>query len=372
MKHLKESERSIKRKNKNIAKSKTKVKTKEKKVKVNKHSPKIKCGITIALTLLFTTLAVLFSFNVYNNTSGNMLNYTDKGSIDYTVNYKENEFYEEPVQKSKKLYPANLVDSIDLNLNYNLHYDNAVEYTYKYVVNADLYITNKNAKENEDTLIFEDKEELIRSEVKKGVATDVKINEKLSIPYEKYNSIAKAFIDEQGISAECYLDISFSVDTGGKYEDIKGINKNTNVKVKIPLCEKLIDINESAALKEDHGQFLSKGINMHWLVFVILMGLIAIMFLIISIKLAISCIPKLSPYEKKMKDIFRKYDQLIVKVKGIVNLDNNIIEVCTFEDLVNASDRILQPIKFYEIEKNEKSVFVIDNMYKEQYVYYIN
>lgn len=359
MKHLKENKNSIKRKDKNKAKI------------TNKYAKKIKCSVIVVLTVIFAILAVMFSFKVYDNTAGKTLNYSEKGNINYKVNLKENEFYEESVQKSNMTYVSSLIDTIDLNLNYTLHYDNAVEYSYQYVGNADLYITNKNANENEDSILFEDKEELVRSEMKKGTSSDIKVNENLSIPYEKYNSIVKAFAASQGIIPECYLDVSFLVSMDGKYEDIEGINKSTDVKLKIPLYEKLIDIDETGATKEDSGKFLSKGINMLWLVLAVLMGLTTIVFLIISIKLIIECIPKLPPYEKKLKDIFKKYDQLIVKSRGEINFDQNVTEVYNFEDLVNVSDRIQQPIKFYEILKNEESVFVVDNLQKEYYVYHI-
>lgn len=359
MKHFKASKHSNKHK------------IKRKIAIIDKYEEKIKCSIVVSLTVIFSILAVMFSFKVYDNTAGKALNYSDKGNIDYKVKLKENEFYEESVQKSNMTYVSSLIDTIDLNLNYNLHYDNVVEYSYQYVVNADLYITNKNAKENEDSILFEDKEELVRSEMKKGTSSDIKVNENLSIPYEKYNSIVKAFAASQGIIPECYLDVSFLVSMDGKYEDIEGINKNTDVKLKIPLYEKLIDIDETGATKEDSGKFLSKGINMLWLVLAVLMGLTTIVFLIISIKLIIECIPKLPPYEKKLKDIFKKYDQLIVKSRGEINFDQNVTEVYNFEDLVNVSDRIQQPIKFYEILKNEESIFVVDNLQKEYYVYHI-
>lgn len=341
-----------------------------KKEQVN-YTKKIKCSLTVILTACCAILAAVFFLKIHGNASENILNYSDKGNINYRVKLKENEFYKESIQKSNMTYVSSLIDSVDLNFNYNIHYDNVVEYSYKYAVNANLYITNKDAKENEDNIIFEDKEELIKSEVKKGNASDIKISENLSIPYEKYNSIVKAFASAQGITPECYLDISFSVNTDGKYEDIEGINKSTDVKLRIPLYEKLIDIDETGSTKEDNGSFLSKGKNMSWLALTILMSLITIVFLIISIKLIIECIPKLPPYNKKLKDIFKKYDQLIVKSKGEISFDQNAIYVYSFEDLVNVSDRIQQPIKFYEIIKNEESIFVVDNLQKELYIYHV-
>lgn len=60
-----------------------------------------------------------------------------------------------------------------------------------------------------------------------------------------------------------------------------------------------------------------------------------------------------------------------MKSKGAISFDQNAIYVYSFEDSVNVSDRIQQPIKFYEIVKNEKSIFVVDNLQKELYVYHV-
>lgn len=333
---------------------------------------KLKHISVIILTVIFCVLSLGSFFCAYNsNTSENTLNYSDKGAISYSVKLKENEFYEESVQKSNMSYVASLIDHIDINFDYDLKFDNNVACSYNYNINSNLYIANKNAKENEDNVLFVDKEELFRSTEISYNGNNIKISEKLSIPYEKYNLIAKDFASKNGISPDCYLDIDFIVNTKGSNEEIKDISKSTNVKLKIPLYEKLIDIDESEALKEDSGQFSSKNVNSLWLKISIFLSIITTIFLFISVKIILSNIPKSTFYQKQIKEIFKKYDQLIVKSKGKINLDTKTIEVHDFEDLVNVSDRIEQPIKFYEIIKNKESVFVVNNATQEIYVYYV-
>lgn len=358
-------------------KEKENEKLKSKEIKNNmrtqmgKYAKQIKCAVTIVLAIACAALTATFSSKVHDDTIKNKLNYSDKNKIDYHIDLKENPFYEEDTQKSNMSYISSLIDNVDLNFNYNLHFDDKVDYSYHYAVNANLYITDKNAKDSGDKVLFEDTEQLLESETKTGNAADVKISESLSIPYEKYNSIVQSFAGANGIAPTCYLDIKFSVNATGKFEDIDGISRNSETSLRIPLNEKLIDIDETAATKEDSGQFVSKGINVLWLIFAIVFGVLFALLLFRSIKSVKACLPNLKPYEKEIKDIFKKYDQLIVKSKRMFKVNENLTEVYAFEDLVNVSDRIQQPIKFYEIKSGEEAIFIVDNLQYEAYVFLV-
>lgn len=354
---------------------KEKLKSKEIKnnmrTQMGKYAKQIKCAVTIVLAIACAALTATFSSKVHDDTIKNKLNYSDKNKIGYHIDLKENPFYEEDTQKSNMSYISSLIDNVDLNFNYNLHFDDKVDYSYHYAVNAKLYITDKNAKDSGDKVLFEDTEQLLESETKTGNAADVKISESLSIPYEKYNSIVQSFASANGIAPTCYLDIKFSVNATGKFEDIDGISRNSETSLRIPLNEKLIDIDETAATKEDSGQFVSKGINVLWLIFAIVFGVLFALLLFRSIKSVKACLPNLKPYEKEIKDIFKKYDQLIVKSKRMFKVNENLTEVYAFEDLVNVSDRIQQPIKFYEIKSGEEAIFIVDNLQYEAYVFLV-
>ncbi len=338
---------------------------------MGKYAKQIKCAITVVLAIACAALTATFSSKVQEGTIRNKLDYSDKNKIGYHIDLKENPFYEEDTQKSNMSYISSLIDNVDLNFNYNLHFDDKVDYSYHYAVNAKLYITDKNAKDSGDKVLFEDTEQLLESETKTGNAADVKISESLSIPYEKYNSIVQSFASANGIAPTCYLDIKFSVNATGKFEDIDNINRSSETSLRIPLNEKLIDIDETAATKEDSGQFVSKGINVLWLIFAIVFGVLFALLLFRSIKSIKACLPNLKPYEKEIKDIFKKYDQLIVKSKRMFKVNENLTEVYAFEDLVNVSDRIQQPIKFYEIKSGEEAIFIIDNLQYEAYVFLV-
>ena len=356
-------------------KEKEKLKSKEIKnsmrTQMGKYAKQIKCAITVVLAIACAALTATFSSKVQEGTIRNKLDYSDKNKIGYHIDLKENPFYEEDTQKSNMSYISSLIDNVDLNFNYNLHFDDKVDYSYHYAVNAKLYITDKNAKDSGDKVLFEDTEQLLESETKTGNAADVKISESLSIPYEKYNSIVQSFASANGIAPTCYLDIKFSVNATGKFEDIDNINRSSETSLRIPLNEKLIDIDETAATKEDSGQFVSKGINVLWLIFAIVFGVLFALLLFRSIKSIKACLPNLKPYEKEIKDIFKKYDQLIVKSKRMFKVNENLTEVYAFEDLVNVSDRIQQPIKFYEIKSGEEAIFIVDNLQYEAYVFLV-
>lgn len=339
---------------------------------IKKQKNKSKSIITAVISIISLVVAAMSFSQTFSTTEDKILNYSEKSNIKYDIKLKENNFYSEDTQKSDMTYIADLIDYIETQFNYELNFDNEVEYSYSYNIDANLHIQNKGSSEDADNKIFEKKEELIHSGEKTSQSKKLAINEKISIPYDKYNEIVKEFVKAHGITPECYLDLSFSVNAKGKFENIENISRDSTVNLKIPLNEKLIDINEDGASKEDNGSFVGKGVSKSSLGIAIAASVIAFIFLILTIKFIIDCLPKRTEYEKKLRSILRRYESVIVKCHLDVDLEKTATEVASVEDLIKVSDMIQQPIKYYEVVKGEKSVFIIENMNSERYIFYVN
>ena len=65
-------------------------------------------------------------------------------------------------------------------------------------------------------------------------------------------------------------------------------------------------------------------------------------------------------YEKYLNKILRAYDRIIVNVKTCPDMEKyEVLEVERFDDLIDISDNIKQPIKHIVISKGNKSKFFI-------------
>ena len=67
-----------------------------------------------------------------------------------------------------------------------------------------------------------------------------------------------------------------------------------------------------------------------------------------------------------LSKILREYDRIIVEAKNniIISPEQNIIDVKSFEELLDARDNLEKPIIFKEIHKGQKCEFVVKNSYE--------
>ena len=79
---------------------------------------------------------------------------------------------------------------------------------------------------------------------------------------------------------------------------------------------------------------------------------------------------KQTTYEKYLNKILRAYDRIIVNVKTCPDMEKyEVLEVESFDDLIDISDNIKQPIKHIVISKGNKSkFFIIDDQILYLYI----
>ena len=69
--------------------------------------------------------------------------------------------------------------------------------------------------------------------------------------------------------------------------------------------------------------------------------------------------PKKTLYDLTLAKILREYDRVIVDSKKIVNMDGEVIDVKSFNELLDVRDNIEKPIIFSEVHKGLKSIFIV-------------
>jgi len=300
------------------------------------------------------------------------LNYSIKPGIDYQVYLKDNDYYKEKSLKEDMQYITDLIDYIDVNFNYNTNTNENSNYEFKYNIKADIVVTDRN---DNNKVLYTDSE-IIKDEtiLKEDNKDKVSLSENLKLDYAKYSRLVSSFKSKYVLSASSNLIVTMHVDTIIKNSNVDDdIVNSEDLKLTIPLSEQTINILKDYN-KEGRTGTVSKYsyIKIENIYFAIASLLFAILVLISIINLLRFINKSSRPnslYNKKLHKIMKEYDRIIVSLSKLPDLSQyKIIEVESFEELLDAKENLDKPILHIEIHKNQKSYFIIISN-KEAYRY---
>lgn len=329
-----------------------------------KSQEKLIKKIFISIALIIITI-ITFKMSVYLQTKANLL-YKEQSSLDYKVYLKDNNYFQTQHLGKEMQYIASLVDHIYIDFNYDFKINENIDYDYKYYIEADLTIFEKNKPNN---IIFEKKEKLVENIAKNDTnLNEININENLKINYDQYNNLVKEFKSEYNISADSNMKIALYIEVNGIYKKFEySIKKNNKMEILIPLNEQIINISTNYNDSSDGDELIrtsDRGVISNTLLFIsILFGVLSIMSIIKLLIFINKSRSKKSLYQKKKEKILRNYDRVIAELKDMIHIQNEekVIEITSFEELLDISDRLCKPILFIEVEKDKKSCFMVKN-----------
>lgn len=316
--------------------------------------------LSILLILMMST-AFIISNSVKKTVT---LSYKENSNINYLVYLKTNPFYTEPYLPKGMQYIASLIDYVDVNFNYNFKMNEQMKYDYYYYIEANIQVFDK---DNPTNVIFERKTKLVDNKIytdQDGLAFS--IDENLKINYGEYNDLIREFKTSYNINADSNVTLTMYVYVEGEHEYLDNpIRTHNAMNLVIPLSENQVDIamdyqeiNNSDEIEETSTKgtlsnfFLGASVFVLGLVFISLVDLI---------RYVLKGITRKTPYQKKIKAILREYERVVVEVtnSSALSCDTNFIELKTFDELLDVSDRLEQPILFFEIVKNQRSQFIV-------------
>lgn len=183
------------------------------------------------------------------------VNCHEHSALDYEVNLKQDQDSLPDVLESRMSYLSALIDSITLKCNYNLAYDRDLKHSCDYKISAELYILDKDAPEGSDNILYTYDDELYSSEEISEYTDFIEITQNIAVPYSKYNEIVTRFAEQNGIEPTAFVNVKFAVNTNAESENVDSLERTSVVSLKIPLYEKIIDIDESLAQCENDFTF---------------------------------------------------------------------------------------------------------------------
>ena len=290
------------------------------------------------------------------------LTYKQTSNLDYKVYLKPNNYYNEKYLNKDMQYIASLIDYIKIDFNYNFKMNYNIDYKYSYYIKSNILVTDKSDKKK---VIYTKEDKLIEDKVMhKNNSNEFNIKEEFNIDYAKYNNLIKQFKSEYGINANSSLDLSLIVDvTDEKGNKVMTPSDDNVMKISIPLTEQMINIgmdykeinnSDNAEVYQEYNisNKVLFGISIVFMVGSLSSIVMLVLFLIKTTK-------KKTPYEILLSKILKEYDRVIINSKKNIILDGEVVDVNSFEELLDVRDNLEKPILFYEIHKGQKSLFVV-------------
>ena len=192
------------------------------------------------------------------------------------------------------------------------------------------------------------------------------ISTKVSIDYQKYNTLLSEFKKDYGLSFNGAFRVELIIESESTTQNItKKIPVESLVEVKIPLTQQVIDLSIDLS-NNDTENTISEIVTDTNRTHYVFLGL-SILFTIVTLCLIWTVFKEIrmlylnrSEYTKTLKKILSTYDSIIVNVSSLPSLEDlKVINVNTFSELIDAHSEVRMPINYFEEIAEYKSVFVL-------------
>lgn len=327
-------------------------------------------AIAIAVAISLT------SFVIYNRVNSEYyIEYTEHSDIDYKVQYRQNEFFEQEWVEKGKEYIASLINSISADFSYKLDMNASnVGFDYEYSIIAKLLVADKDS----GNAYFTQEEILIPTKTQSATsASTISIAESVTIDYLKFDAIAHKFVNAYGLSnASCTLIVTLNVDVLSSCDEFEQENRNNyTAALNIPLVEDTLSIERTSSAPDDQSKVLACRGTVCQNVFLYL----GIAFAIISLLLAIGLTVFLHitknddiNYSAKIRKLLNSYGSYIQRLTDEFDASGyQTVMIKSFNEMLSIRDTIQSPILMMENRDETMTRFLIPTNTNLLYVHEI-
>ena len=325
--------------------------------------------ITACLLMIFGVFATIFGFNTKKIVS---INYSDQGTIDYRVYLKENRFFDTPYLPAGRTYITNLINYLDVDMNYELYFDEPVNvnYSYYYVAtisaakNSNTPTANKNEYWSKDYNLTEQVDKTLSD------ARNIGISQNLKIDYNKYNQILSDFKSTYSLSATGTLKVAMVLNgeiVSSKFDSPIPLEYN-EVYLSIPLTEQSVEASVvgSTGEMQSHSNTHEQNNDCFGYLVLRILGILAIVISILACTYAWLVRKRKTNaqrYDNTVKHLIGSYDSIVVEVNERPKTAGlNVLTVNRFDELLDVYNSIHLPISCYRDGKTTEFVIVGEHM----------
>ena len=329
--------------------------------------------LTAIILLAIISLGLFIGYNRMNQT--HYIEYKEAGSVDYKVHYKENTFFEDEWIDMNQSYISSLTDGIKANFNYVLATGSSdMSFDYNYSIDAKLVISKKDM----GTPYYTYEEVIVpTTELSVNKGSSIKVNETVSIDYNKFDTIARDFITTYNLkNATAVLVVSLNVGTStGNANFDQKIQNNYSTSLNVPLAEDNFNITRTSSAAEGESklfEFNSVANRNVLLVLAIVAACLSgalVILLLIFLRLTKN---EDVTYASAVNKILKSYDSFIQRINGEFDCEGyQIVEIKTFNEMLGIRDTIQSPILMSENRDETMTKFLIPTNTKILYTFII-
>lgn len=321
--------------------------------------------VFVGFIVIFGFLSLIFLKEGLETKTYSSVNYSESSKLDYRVYLKPNDYFTEPYLEKGKQYIANLIDYIDVDFGYEFSANALMNYNYNYFINADVVVYEKG---DSSKVLYQKTDVLLPNKVfNYSQSSAYSFRENLKVDYSYYNNIVTSFKKDYALALESTLTISLHVYTNGATDVVtQPINSYQAMSISIPLTEQTINIgmnyngvNDKNVVEEYSNV---ETIN---IIYFILFGICIIITSIVTVKF-VRFLNKIrvkgTEYDRILGAILKDYEGIVARVKKVPDFNGRtLIELESFDEILDISEKLDKPILFIEMHKRQKSWFLLVN-----------
>lgn len=309
----------------------------------------------IVMIILFLVLCVLFVFKALDYQLGGSTTYSEYTSNDYIVCTDGVTVYNNENCLGKDLdYISSVIKNIHATFNYESVYSKKHNFNASYSVIAKLKIYEQSdstrIRYTKDSTLINDTNISVNGEV-------ITFSADADIDFNYYRNIVMKYMAETGVTSSAEVEVGLYLKDGDTTRKISFIT--------IPLTEESFMIKSSNL--DNQNQLVISNIKTRTIdpfyVFIAVICLLMDILLFTYLANFMFMVQHLdNEYNTKLKAILRDNDELIVNATSdyIIPEDANVVEVESFEELMDARNTLEKPI-VYEKINNIKSKFYVED-----------
>ena len=326
-------------------------------------SYELRVALMVLFSILFLALASGLIIDAVTYSESETVNYNESSSTDYKVCLEENSDYSESCLGQNMQYLSLITKNIPVTFDYNVKLSSPIDYNLDYYVVGSLKIVDR---DNNEKVLYTSEDVLVPNTNISNQNDTIKFTSNVDVDFKYYNNYVTGYKSRYSLNSDAYLDV------------ILYLNENTGPRrissVTIPLGEQTYGISKSQTLNNNKNVVVEeKGWSLRNYVCCVLgivSAIIGLGVLIKLIRLLLKVSNSKSKYQRKLKQLLREYDRVIVVARNGYEVDTNkkLIKVLSFTELLDARDALEKPIVYVKVNEVKSEFYVedVDKVY--QYV----
>ena len=315
----------------------------------------------ILIIISISTFVINFSKENAITKKDEIYRYSNKFNYDYKINLVDNDYIEESVLTDKSLaYVTDLIDTTDMNLNYEYDADKETDLEYRYSITGRLLATY--TRDGEEQKIIDEDETLLEEHKEKTYGNQVLINEELQLDLKDKNDLLKEFEQEMSMDITAKYIISLKVNVFTNVEG-KDVESDYETQIQIDLAEKTTNIygennTENTESISDEYQ-INSDLNIV-VIFIDIILIIVAIGIINHVRHSKTANIVRNEFKQELNKLLKLCEDKIVTVNSKPSdKGEKIVQVKDFAEIVKASDELFKPILYYFDSQKEEAWFSV-------------